>query len=268
MQEGKNCQIGINVSFAQDTVLGDNVFIGNNVTIYPNVQIGDNCRILDGAVIGRLPMSTGNTNRPLTADYQPVHFGPGCIVGCNSVLYTGITIGQRVLICDLASVREGCCIEDQVVLGRGVIVNYDTYIGQRSRIQDQANITGNVIIEEDVFVSMNVTTANDNDVYLTRFGLRAYNHRGPIIRRYAVIGLGATLLPGIEVGEGAFVASNSAVTRDVPAWTIVAGVPARHLKDIPAEWRTKMLNHFQGRAASSTQPAQPVAMPVPALAQE
>jgi len=242
VKQGQRCQIGAGVSFATDTILGNNVIIGNNVTIYPRVSIGDNCHIFDGAVIGRLPISTGNTNRPLSSEYQSAHIGAGCVIGCNVVLYTGITLGEGVLICDLASVREGCMLEDQVVLGRQVVVNYDTHIGKRTRIQDQANITGNVLIEEDVFISMNVTTANDNDIYLSRFGFVPYRLQGPVIRRFAVIGHGATLLPGIEIGEGAFVASGALVTKDVPAWTIVAGVPAGYFRDVPAEWRLQVLS--------------------------
>lgn len=245
MARGHNCQIGSNVSFAPDTILGDNVIIGNNVSFYPHVRIGDNSRVLDGAVIGRLPISTGNTNRPLTSEYLPVNIGPGCVIGCNVVLYTGITLGAQVLICDLTSVREGCVLEDSVVLGRGVMINYETRIGKRTRIQDQANITGNTLIESDVFVSMNVATANDNDIYLTRFGLKPYHFRGPIIRRFAVIGHNATLLPGVEIGEGAFVASGAVVTRDVPPWTVFAGVPARRLQDIPAEWRVQVLSRLE-----------------------
>jgi acetyltransferase-like isoleucine patch superfamily enzyme len=248
MQQGHDCHIGINVSFSPDTVLGDNVTIGNNVTFYPNVAVGDNCRILDGTVIGRLPISAGNTNRPLTADYQPVRIGPGCVIGCNVVLYTGISIGERVLICDLTSIREGCAIDDRAVLGRGVIVNYDTRIGKRARIQDGANITGCVTIEEDVFISMGVNTANDNDIYLTRFGLAPYEHRGAVIRRLAVVGHSAVLLPEVEIGEGAFVASGAVVTKDVLAWTIVAGVPARPMREVPAEWRERVMAHCAGNS--------------------
>jgi acetyltransferase-like isoleucine patch superfamily enzyme len=230
----------MNVSLAPDTVLGDAVIIGNNVTVYPHVRIGDGSRVLDGAVLGRLPISTGNTNRRLTKDYLPVRIGPGCVIGCNSVLYTGVTLGMQVLICDLASVREGSVLEDQVVLGRGVMVNYDSRIGKRTRIIDLTIVTGNTVIEEDVFISCEVSMANDNDVYLARFGLSPHRLRGPIIRRWAVIGAGAALMAGIEIGEGAMVASGAVATKDVPAWTVVAGTPARHFKDIPDEWRQKI----------------------------
>lgn len=95
MQKGKNCRIGINVSFSPDTVLGNNVEISNNVTIYPQVAIGEDCKILDGTVLDRLPLSTGNVIRPLPDDYLPLYIGDGSVIGCNSVLYTGVTLGKK-----------------------------------------------------------------------------------------------------------------------------------------------------------------------------
>lgn len=241
MRQPDTCQIGANVSCGPDVIFGEHVVIGNNVTIYPKVTIGDRCRILDGSVIGRLPLSTGNTTRPLISEYSPSCIGSGCVIGCNVVLYTGITLGERVLICDLSSVREGCVLGDSVVLGRGVMVNYGTRIGNRTRIMDSAHLTGNMLIEPDVFVGMCVTTSNDNDVYLTRFGGPPGWLQGPTVRRLAVVGTGASLMPGIEVGEGAMVAVGAVVTKNVPSWTIVAGVPACHLRNVPSHWRAVAL---------------------------
>ena len=113
-------RIGQYVVLSDEARLGQDVTIGNHVTIYPGVCIGDGCRIFDGAVLGRAPMTAGNTTRPL-APPRPLTIGPESIIGANSVLYAGSTIGARVLIGDLASLREGCVLGDQVVVGRGVL---------------------------------------------------------------------------------------------------------------------------------------------------
>jgi len=241
MENNSNRLIGNNVTFSNDTVLGNNIVIGNNVTVYPQVVIEDGCQIMDGVVLGRLPLSTGNTNRHVASQYSTTCIGEGSIIGCNSVLYTGVTLGKRVLICDLSVVREGSILDDNVVLARSVMVNYDTHIGKRTRIMDLTELPGSMVIEEDVFISTGVSMANDNNIYLTRFGLVDLQVKGPTIRRFSVIGANVTLLPAVEIGEGAFVASGAVVTKDVPAWTIVAGVPAGYFKDVPDEWKKQVL---------------------------
>jgi acetyltransferase-like isoleucine patch superfamily enzyme len=237
-------RIGSNVVLCADTVIGKNVTIGNNVTFYPGVTVGDACTIMDGAVIGRLPISTGNTTRPLGKAPRPVTIGAGSIIGANAVLYTGITIGKRALIGDLTSIREGCSFGDQTVIGRGVLVMYDTQVGERTRVIDGAILTGNMIVEPDVFIGPGVKSVNDNDVYLKRFGLLPFDVRGPVIRRFALIGTGANIAAGVEIGMGAIVAPSAMVIRDVPAWTVVAGVPAKEVRAVDEEQRRQILTHF------------------------
>jgi len=120
------------------------------------------------------------------------------------------------------------------------MVLYDTFIGKRTRIQDQAHIVGNMFIENDVFIGMGVVTTNDNNVYASRFSKRGSPLKGPTIRQYAVIGAGATILPGVEIGEGAMVAAGSVVTHNVAPWTIVAGVPAKKIRNIPVAWKKSL----------------------------
>ena len=109
---------------------------------------------------------------------------------------------------------------------------------------DGAIITGNMLIEPDVFIGPGVQTVNDNDVYLKRFGLIDFEVEGPTVRRFAVIGTGANIAAGVEIGMGAVVAPSAMVTKDVPAWTVVAGVPARKLRKIDEETRLQILHHF------------------------
>jgi acetyltransferase-like isoleucine patch superfamily enzyme len=237
-------KLGRNVFISDEAALGQAITIGNNVTIYPGVTIADGCTIFDGAVLGRPARSAGNTTRPLDQPPASLTLGPGTIVGANAVVYTGSRIGARVLIGDLATLREGCDLAEQVVVGRGVLVMYGTAIGARSRIIDGAILTGNMVVEPDVFIGPGVYTTNDNDVYLKRFGLVPFAVCGPIIRRFALIGTGANLAAGVDIGMGALVAPSAMVTRDVPAWTVVAGIPARPVREIDPVARDRVLAHF------------------------
>jgi acetyltransferase-like isoleucine patch superfamily enzyme len=235
---------GNNVVFSDDTCLGEHVQIGNNVTFYPGVTVGDGCRILDGAVLGRPPMSAGNVTRPLGDARPGLVIGAGSIIGANAVLYTGIRLGRQVLVGDLASIREGCVFSDQVVIGRGVMVMYDTHVGERTRVIDGAILTGKMLIEADVFIGPGVNSINDNDVYLKRYGLMPFEVYGPVVRRFALIGAGANLAAGVEVGVGAIVAPGAMVTRDVPAWTVVTGIPAKVAHPVDPEAQAQILEHF------------------------
>jgi acetyltransferase-like isoleucine patch superfamily enzyme len=208
---------------------------------------------MDGAVLGRPPISNGTTNRAVRTEFGTLSIGAGSIVGCHAVLYTGSTIGPGVLIGDLASIREGCRVGRGAVIGRGVMMLANCTVGAFSRVQDQAHLVGDMVIEEHVFVGMGVVTSNDNEIYVSRFGIATPPQRGPVVRRLAVIGSAATVLPNVEIGEGALVGAGAVVTRDVEPWTLVTGVPARPKGPVPARWRDEVL----ARAARKALPREP-----------
>lgn len=226
---------------AEGASIDPTVRIVGSPQIWPNAQIGPRAILMDGCVLGRIPWSNGNTTRPIDTGLRPLLIGANTIVGCHAVLYGGSVIGQRVLLGDLCSLREGCSIGDDVIIGRGTMLLYNCRIGARTRIQDQAHIVGDIVVEEDVFIGMGVVTTNDNGVHLSRHGLLAPSLAPPLLRRLCTIGAGATLLPGVEIGEGAVVAAGAVVTRSVEPWTIVAGVPARPHRKVDDQTREQIL---------------------------
>jgi len=130
-------------------------------------------------------------------------------------------------------VRERVTVGDDVVIGRGALVENDVTIGARTRIQANAYITAYSELEEDVFVAPCVVTTNDN--FMGRTEERHALMKGPTIRRGARIGGGAVLLPGVEIGEEAFVGAGAVVLRDVPPRAVVVGNPARQIREVPPE---------------------------------
>jgi acetyltransferase-like isoleucine patch superfamily enzyme len=119
---------------------------------------------------------------------------------------------------------------DDCILGRGSLIENDTTVGSRTRIQAEAYVTAYSTLEEDVFIAPCVVTTNDN--FMGRTDRRKALMKGPTIRRSARIGGGAILCPGIEVGEEAFVGAGAVVTKDVPPRKVVVGNPARVLRDV------------------------------------
>lgn len=235
---------GDNMRIMGDLSLASGVEVGDNVTFYPNVRVGENTKILPGAVIGRPPIRAGTTNRPIDSGDATVRIGSDCVIGANCVLYTNMRIGKNVLIGDLTVIREGCRLEDDTVVGQNSTLMHDVVVQARSRIHNLVHITGTMIIESDVFIGPSVSSINDNDVNLKRFGLIPFEVVGPRVRRFAVIGTAATIAADVEIGMGAIVAPSAMVTKDVAPWTIVAGVPARQIRTVDDDSRASILAHF------------------------
>lgn len=238
-------KVGKNVQFSKGTVLGDNLIIGNNVTFHGKVVVENNCTIMDGCVLGRPPIATQSIIRKPVCKDAILSIGEGTVIGSNTVLYTGTKIGKEVLIGDLSTVRESCDIGNLSVIGRGVLIMYNTKIGNNTKIIDGAIITGDMLIENDVFIGPGVVTINDSSPYLTRYGLAPLITKGPVVRKYALIGAGANINAGVEIGIGSIVAPNAMVTHNIEPWTVVMGVPAKPVRKVTKREKEALLQHFK-----------------------
>jgi acetyltransferase-like isoleucine patch superfamily enzyme len=132
----------------------------------------------------------------------------------------------------------GCDIGDETKIGTFVEIQKGARIGRRCKISSHTFVCEGVTIEDEVFVGHNVTFINDRYPRATNPGGGLQTDSDwqcvpTVVRRGASIGSGATLLCGVSVGESAVVGAGSVVTRDVPAWTVVAGNPARVIKTLP-----------------------------------
>jgi len=206
--------------------------VADTAIVYPGTVLGEGCKILDYAVVGKQPtLSPRSTAK--REELPPLELGAGTIVSTGAVVFAGTTLGERAIVGDQACVRERCTIGDDVVIGRGSLVENDTSIGTLTKIQAHAYITAYSLLEDNVFVAPCVVTTNDN--FMGRTERRHELVKGPTIRRGARIGGGVVLLPGIEVGEEAFVGAGAVVIRDVPARALVVGNPARQIRDVPDE---------------------------------
>jgi acetyltransferase-like isoleucine patch superfamily enzyme len=206
--------------------------VGENVVVYPGTVIGAGCRIGDNVVLGKQPaLSPRSTTK--REELPPLELGVGTIVSTGAVVFAGTKVGAGVIIGDQSCVRERCLLADDVVVGRGSLVENDTRVGARTKIQANAYVTAYSTLEDDVFIAPCVVTTNDN--FMGRTEKRHALRKGPTIRRGARVGGGAVLLPGIEVGEEAFVGAGAVVLDDVPPRALVVGNPARRIRDVPDE---------------------------------
>lgn len=147
-----------------------------------------------------------------------------------------VTVGEDVKIYDFVNLY-GCEIGDHSKIGTFVEIQKNAKIGKNCKISSHTFICEGVTIEDNVFVGHGVTFINDPMPRATseNGGLQTEDDWTCIpthIRRGASIGSGSTILCGITIGENAIAGAGSVVTKDVPPNTVVAGNPARFLREL------------------------------------
>lgn len=221
---GGGCIVHAFAVIREGAQLGCNVVVHPHCVIEDGVLIGDNVEIFPGAFLGKAPSNTEALAR--SPKFLPrVRIGNNCSIGPHAVIYYDVEIDDGCLVGDAASIREQCRIGTQSVIGRHVTLNYAVVVGKRVKIMDHAWLAGNMTVGDGAFISGLVGTANDNSIGRSRY--EEGRTQGPTIGAGAVIGVGALLLPGIDIGEHAIVGAGAVVTRNVAPGQRIMGLPAR-----------------------------------------
>ncbi len=146
---------------------------------------------------------------------------PSAIVDDGAVLGPGCRVWHWVHISAGARIGAGCSF------GQGVYVGNDVLIGDQVKIQNNVSVYDAVTLEDDVFCGPSMVFTN---VYNPRSAvIRKDQYRRTLVKRGATLGANCTIVCGSTVGEHAFVAAGAVVNRDVKAYALMAGVPARQI---------------------------------------
>ena len=139
----------------------------------------------------------------------------------------GATIGAGTRIWHFCHVMPGAVIGERCSLGQNVVVMNGTRLGNNVKVQNNVSIYEGVELEDDVFCGPSMVFTN---VLNPRSHVsRKHEYRRTLVRRGASIGANATIVCGVTLGEYSFVGAGTVVTRDVPAFALVIGVPGRRV---------------------------------------
>ena len=141
-------------------------------------------------------------------------------------------VGAGTKIWHFCHVSSGASIGEDCSFGQNVMIGKDVVIGRRVKVQNNVAIYTGTTIEDEVFLgpSCVLTNVTNPRSQVNRRGL----YEKTLIRRGATIGANATIVCGITVGRYAFIAAGAVVTRDIPDYALVVGVPGRH-----TEWMSR-----------------------------
>lgn len=174
-------------------------------------QLGEGCEIQADVSLG----DAGEGTPPVIGSESTIRSG--------AIIYSDVRIGDRFTTGHNVLIREQTTIGDDVVAGTNTVIDGTTTIGSRVSMQTGVYIPTETTIGDNVFLGPHAVLTNDPYPIRTDVDLI-----GPILEDGVSIGANATVLPGVAIGEGSFVAAGAVVTEDVPPNTLAVGTPAVH----------------------------------------
>jgi UDP-2-acetamido-3-amino-2,3-dideoxy-glucuronate N-acetyltransferase len=216
-----------------------NIVVGKDVTVEEGAVIENNAVLGDHVVIGKGAVIGANTiigysetrNKPGGSSPSSTIIGGNAIVRSGTVIYSGTRIGDNSMVGHNCVLRERTVVGHDTCIGTLSCVEGDTKIGNYVGIQSQCYITKYCIIGDYTFIAPCFAGANDAAMTYRREG-HGKNLAGFTTEKYVRFAIGVIVLPGVFFGEGCIVGAGSVVTKDVPRYTLVMGIPARAVRPV------------------------------------
>lgn len=145
----------------------------------------------------------------------------------TAIIDPGAVVGATSRVWHWVHVSTGAVIGERCSLGQNVYIGNRVVIGNNVKIQNNVSVYDNVTLEDDVFCGPSMVFTN---VYNPRSAItRKDEYRDTLVRRGATLGANCTIICGVTIGEYAFIGAGSVVNRDVGAFALMVGVPARQI---------------------------------------
>jgi len=165
----------------------------------------------------------------------------------SAIVDDGAQIGQACRIWHFVHVCGGARIGKGVSLGQNVFVGNKVVIGDHCKVQNNVSVYDNVTLEEGVFCGPSMVFTN---VYNPRSLIeRKSEYRDTLVKKGATLGANCTIVCGVTVGEYAFVGAGAVINKDVPAYALMVGVPAKQIGWM-SEFGEKLDLPVQGQAST------------------
>lgn len=143
----------------------------------------------------------------------------------TAVIDEGARIGNDTFIWHFCHVMPSAVIGSNCILGQNVFVDNKVKIGNGVKIQNNVSVYNSVTLEDDVFIGPSVVFTNV--INPRSFIERKHEFKPTLVQQGVSIGANATIICGITIGEYAMIGAGAVVTKDVPAYAIMTGNPAR-----------------------------------------
>lgn len=145
----------------------------------------------------------------------------------SSYVDEGCQIGKGTKIWHFSHIMSNCVIGEDCNIGQNVVISPDVVLGRNCKIQNNVSVYTGVRCEDDVFLGPSMVFTN---VINPRAAVsRKHEYRQTIIKRGASVGANATIVCGHTLGEYCLIGAGSVVTKDVPAYALMVGNPARQI---------------------------------------